>query len=238
MVMVAGAKELSKEPNGAWYHLSWKPTMADDCSQTIKLESPARTKSFLDASCWIIIHFANQASSRFFSKESWDDAVSGKTVFVKFFAPWSPGRKGPKVMVEGLLNVEHTLCWKHLSTTLLDILIYFRVAMNDARFLFAKTGVVTARRWSPYLGAVSLRVIKFQTRTSVNLSANDFHNTDHESSIYWNLLNMTMSVLRIGTSWWRSSKAPPTSWLRMWIALGAARASDLLQRMGRRKTWW
>ena len=46
----------------------------------------------------------------FFSKESWDDAVSGKTVFVKFFAPWSPGRKGPKVMVEGLLKVEHTLC--------------------------------------------------------------------------------------------------------------------------------
>ena len=118
-----------------------------------------------------------------FSKESWDDAVSGKTVFVKFFAPWSPGRKGPKGY--GGRSFEH---WTYfvLKTSLSTsfnhfigytvMLIYFRVAMNDTRFHPLSTGVATARRWSPYLGAdmnlprVSSRVIKFQTRTSVNLS--------------------------------------------------------------------
>ena len=198
MVMVAGAKELSKEPNGAGYHLSWKQTMADDCYKVEIVEVQWRTS--LMHTCFLRhkfgswqcrlhplpeqsffqmrhvgLSFPSQMRHRLvFSEESWDDAVSGKTVFVKFFAPWSPGRSR-RVMVESPETWKYIVMKPSFSTITLDIytsmLLMMHVFTRENRCGHCKKmKPVTRRRYDFGSPRVSLRVIKFQKRTSVSPS--------------------------------------------------------------------
>ena len=169
MVMVAGAKELSKELNGAGYDLSWKPTVADGCCKVEIVEVQWRTS--LTRTCFLGHKFGSwqcrlhplPEQSFFFGCVMLDYHSLRKWGIVSFF-PRSLGmtRWAARLFLSSFSRHGHLVegseshgglsseSWKYIVikssfSTTLDIL----PCCSWCTFSPAKTGVATARRWSP-----------------------------------------------------------------------------------------